>query len=195
MGKSQALVTWRTSRANRLDEFVAVHGKVGGTGPGRRHLTEQLNRGFLLALAAQFQGFCRDLHSEGVAAIIDSLPVRVQPVVALNATHARQLDRGNPRAGALGSDFGRLGVELWPDLRKQVADGSKRHDQLEQLMIWRNAIAHESQLSEADLEKVGSTLPNLAHVKSWRANLNVLANNFDLIVGRGIKEATGLDPW
>src|SRR5258708_2119091 len=55
---SRALVRWRTDQKAKLDELEAVHRAVGGTGPGRRYLT-QLNHAYLVMLAAQWQDFCR----------------------------------------------------------------------------------------------------------------------------------------
>lgn len=63
---SRALAEWRGRRSDELDELLAAHAAVGGTGRGRRYATEQVNRAYALAVAAQFQGFCRDLHSEAV---------------------------------------------------------------------------------------------------------------------------------
>ena len=53
----------------RLDELEGVHASLTGTAPGRRWITDQLDRAYLVALSSQFQGFCRDLHSEAAAAI------------------------------------------------------------------------------------------------------------------------------
>lgn len=195
MGKSVALETWLGERAKILDEFEAVHRRVGGEGPGRRYLTDQLNRGYLLAVGAQFQGFCRDLHSEAAAAVVATLPIAVQPVVTENLTFKRNLDMGNPRAGALGSDFGRLGVKLWPDVGKRLKDGAGRNARLEQLMIWRNSIAHSASISTTDEPKVGTTRPTFAQVKAWRNNLNVLANAFDPIIRAQMRKITGSSPW
>lgn len=53
-------------RARALDEIEAAHASVGGTGPGRRYATQQSNQAYAMLLASQFQGFCRDLHTESV---------------------------------------------------------------------------------------------------------------------------------
>jgi len=193
--RSQAHQEWEGARARRLDEFEEVHRRVGAVARGRRYFTSQLDRGYLLGIAAEFQGFCRDLHSEATAAIIATLPVAARPVVAENFNHRRALDSGNPRAGNLGSDFGRLDIELWPDLNRKLRGGRERQVKLEQVMIWRNSIAHQAPIATADLQKIGTTKPTLQQVKRWRKNFDVLARNFDEIARRGVRNITGANPW
>jgi hypothetical protein len=52
---------WTTIRSSALDEIANAHSAVGGTGPGRRYATQQINQAYAVLLASQFQGFCRDL--------------------------------------------------------------------------------------------------------------------------------------
>src|SRR5205809_371368 len=106
---------WRTVRAAALDEIVLAHGAVRGAAPGRRPSTQQINRAYVILLAAEFQGFCRDLHSECVDHILDVLaaPPALRTLMQVEFTRGRQLDRGNAHPGSLGADFGRLGVGFW----------------------------------------------------------------------------------
>jgi hypothetical protein len=55
-------MTWRKERSERLDELLHAHQSVGGPSRGRRWRTATLNEALLLRLAAEFQGFARDLH-------------------------------------------------------------------------------------------------------------------------------------
>jgi hypothetical protein len=48
---------WSTARAASLDEIESAHRSVGGSGPGRRYATQQINQAYALLLASQFQGF------------------------------------------------------------------------------------------------------------------------------------------
>ncbi|MGH3681941.1 MAG: hypothetical protein ACRDT2_17030, partial [Natronosporangium sp.] len=111
---SIALHDWRTRRADRLTRLQAAHATVGGTGPGRRWLTEELNHALVLRLAAEFQGFARDLHTEAAKAVAASLaagiPSREQALQRAFLT-ARRLDRGNATETALAHDFGLLGLD------------------------------------------------------------------------------------
>lgn len=61
---SQSLVHWSSKRSVGLEEIESAHRSVGGTGRGRRYATSQINQAYVVILSSQFQGFCRDLHSE-----------------------------------------------------------------------------------------------------------------------------------
>ena len=61
---------WRTICARALDEMAKAHVAVGGSARGRRYTTQQINQAYAVLLAAHFQGFCRDLHSECVDHIL-----------------------------------------------------------------------------------------------------------------------------
>ena len=61
---------WLSKRARALDETEAAHASVGGTGPGRRYATQQINQTYAVLVASQFQGFCRDLHTESVTRLM-----------------------------------------------------------------------------------------------------------------------------
>src|SRR5207237_10419381 len=98
---------WRTVRAAELDELVQAHAAVGGTGPGRRYATQQLNRAYAVLLASQFQGFCRDLHTECVKYLLGVIapPPALLPLVKAEFTRGRQLDRGNAQPDSLHADY------------------------------------------------------------------------------------------
>ncbi len=63
---SLSLQKWETIRSSELDEIENAHSSVGGTTRGRRYGTQQINQAYAVLLSSQFQGFCRDLHSECV---------------------------------------------------------------------------------------------------------------------------------
>src|SRR4028119_882755 len=70
---SQSLLKGQGSRSRELDQIAAAHA-AGDAAPGRRYATQQINRAYRVLLAAQFQGFCRDLHSEAVDHLIAPMP-------------------------------------------------------------------------------------------------------------------------
>ena len=109
---------WNTVRVAALDEIARAHVAVGGTARGRRYTTQQINRAYALLLASQFQGFCRDLHSECVDHILAVIgpPATLASLVRAEFTRSRQLDRGNAQPGSLGADFGRLGIVFWDEM-------------------------------------------------------------------------------
>jgi hypothetical protein len=57
-------MTWASARTDRIKRLRAAHQTLGGTGPGRRWVTDELNHALILRLASEFQGFARDLHDE-----------------------------------------------------------------------------------------------------------------------------------
>jgi hypothetical protein len=59
---------WSGERSDALDEIQNAHAMVGGTDRGRRYATQQINYAYAALLSSQFQGFCRDLHSECIDA-------------------------------------------------------------------------------------------------------------------------------
>lgn len=111
---SVALQAWLTTRVVALDEIENAHRSVGGTGPGRRYATQQINQAYAVLLSSQFQGFCRDLHTECITVLVNSVTsVAVQLILGRELTLDRKLDRGNANPGNIGADFGRLGISFW----------------------------------------------------------------------------------
>jgi hypothetical protein len=142
---SLALQEWSADRAAALDEIEHAHRSVGGTGPGRRTLTQQINQAYAMLLASQFQGFCRDLHGDCVGRLVASVvsPV-LQAAYRRNLLFGRKLDTGNPNSGNIGSDFNRLGLSFCPAVEADHPRNRQRGRVLETLNRWRNAIAHDA---------------------------------------------------
>lgn len=188
---SNALVRWTHDRAQALDEIKNAHKSVGGSGPGRRFATLQINYSYAVLLSSQFQGYCRDLHSEAVDHIAKSvLPAMTAQVVRVALTQGRKLDFGNPNAGNLGADFGRLGMPFWSEVRKLDSRNSSRQKNLDELNEWRNAIAHQ------DFSKVvGTPSLSLGQVHRWHSCLNALARDFDRAVRTHIHGLAGTPTW
>src|SRR5258707_9256301 len=101
---SNSLLRWRGERTAALDEIEAAHANVGGKGRGRRYATQQINRAYAVLLSSEFQGFCRDLHSECTDHVVATAPAHTQRVIRTQFLWGRSLDRGNPQAGAIGTD-------------------------------------------------------------------------------------------
>ncbi len=97
---SSALASWRKRRGERLDDLLHAHRSVGGSARGRRWRTATLNEALLLRLAAEFQGFARDLHQEACdifAAWTAPSNLAVRQVVRAQLMEGRELERGNAR--------------------------------------------------------------------------------------------------
>jgi len=93
---------WSTTRTQQLNDIEAAHRSVGGIGRGRRYATEQLNHAYAVLLASQFQGFCRDLHSECVDELARAVaPATFQSILRAEFLFNRSLDRGNASPGTI----------------------------------------------------------------------------------------------
>src|SRR5260370_30818727 len=184
---------WNTTRRGALDEIARAHAAVGGTGPGRRYATQQLNHAYAVLLASQFQGFCRDLHSECVQELAQAVaPTILQSVLDAEFRFNRSLDRGNANPSAIGSDFNRLGVEFWRKVEEDYPRNNRRRQLLEELNQWRNAIAHQD-FDPAALG--GTTTLHLPRVQGWRRACNRLALSFDNVMRNHLMAITGRSPW
>jgi hypothetical protein len=183
---------WITTQAAALDQMENAHSSVGGTGRGRRYATGQINQAYAILLASQFQGFCRDLHSESASYLVDAVqPQSMRPIVRGEFTRDRKLDKGNANPGNLGNDFNRLGLEFWDEVKKLNTKNSERNRALEMLNEWRNAIAHQ----HFDPAKLGGSKLGLAQVKTWRVACQRLARAFDTVMRDHITSVTGQAPW
>jgi hypothetical protein len=143
---SDALTRWQQERRAVLDSLEAVHEQVTGRKRGRQTATEHLNLALFTRLAAEFQGFCRDLHDDAAICIADSLADEYSariPVLLSALVRGRKLDGGNAGPGNIGNDFGNLGMSLWPAVKAQYpVRGPKWNTVLERLNDVRNAVAH-----------------------------------------------------
>jgi len=186
---------WATSRAKALDEIEIAHAAVGGTGRGRRYATQQINQAYVVILASQFQGFCRDLHSECVDHLVNT--IGLLPALRLHGgaefTRGRQLDRGNAQPASIGADFGRLGIDFWTEVEQAHQRNADRKKRLDLLNNWRNAIAHQD---FEDPKKLGGRIIlRLAEVRYWRLACKCLARTFDEVMRLHLRALTGASPW
>lgn len=188
---SSALQQWETVRTAALDEVEQAHGAVGGTGRGRRYATLQVNHAYAVLLASQFQGFCRELHTECVSFIVaNSQPVTMHQILQENLIIHRKLDRENATPSSVGADFNRLGISFWDEVKAHDSRTLRRMEMLKRLNTWRNAIAHQ------DFQKLGTSgALQLADVKAWRRACKGLARSFDAVMQSHLQRLIGLPPW
>lgn len=183
----------RRFRRDRGRPIEAAHGRVGGTTRGRRYATQQINHAYAVLLSSQFQGFCRDLHSECAPHLSQSMTVPAFETIFLSEfLQGRRLDRGNPNPGNIGVDFNRLGVAFWDNVKAHDPRNIRRRAQLETLNDWRNAIAHQ----DFDPIKLGGKVTlRLETVRSWRQACGQLAAAFDAVMYVYLTGLTGIPPW
>jgi hypothetical protein len=189
---SVSLNRWRTLRATSLEQVELGHTAIGGTGRGARYARQQLNRSYCVLLAAEFQGFCRELHDEAVDALVFHLTPSFRLIVRTELVRSRQVDRGNANPSNLGGDFNRLGFQLWPDFDVAEPRGPLLRRLLEELNAWRNAVPH----SDYDPARLGGTITlTIARVRRWRRACHRVARVIDRVTADHIGRTTGIRPW
>lgn len=177
MNVSLASTSWKSSTP-RLARGPAVGGSPS-----------KIDRSYLLLLASQLQGFCRDLHTEAATFVAAQSPSNTRTIVESSLTRDRKLDRGNASPSNVGSDFARLGIDFWPAVRQRSRRNEARQ---EQLNIWRNVIVHDS---EAKPVGIRGTRPTLTYGRKLRRAAVMLAPHFDDVVRVEIEAIVGISPW
>lgn len=185
--------TWIQKRLPELDEIAVAHAAIGGTGRGRRYATQQINYAYTALISSQFQGFCRDLHTESIDHIIQATTSgSMHSILSLEFVFGRKLDRGNPTPGNIGADFGRLGVRFWHQAKALDRHTPNRLKRLEHMNVWRNAIAHHDFTHNA---LNGRRNLRLREVQGFRSACEHLARTFDHVMRDYIHNLTGQRPW
>jgi hypothetical protein len=118
--------------------------------------------------------------------------------IALTAlTRNRQLDRGNASAGSIGADFKAFDLDIWDAARRLDARTSLRARRLDQLNVWRNAIAHQDfDFSQHQRELLGDGARlGLGDVRAFRSSCNGLAATFDRALAEHLETIVGSRPW
>ena len=178
---SNALMEWRTTARGRLKELEDLHVRATGPLPGRRRNTEQFNRGLLVALMAQFQGFCRALHSEAVDVHVAAASPHQKDLLRRLLTQGRKLDEGSPRRSALGADFGRFGFPFIDAVKAESVAATAALDSLEVLVDFRNAVGHGNEVQINELVAAGAIKPTKACFREYLKTLDGLAVTMDRV--------------
>jgi hypothetical protein len=191
---SASLRQWRAVRVGALEEIENAHRSVGGSGRGRRHATQQINQAYAVLLSSQFQGDCRDLHSECADFLVQGItPVALRDACRNALVRDRRLNHGNPNPSNLASDFNRfdLSFRLWDAVRTLDPTSQRWKNRLDELNLWRNAIAHHDFASSG----LGASILRLEQVRRWRSACDHLATSFDEVMRQHIQSITGMSPW
>ncbi len=193
---STALKRWQSDAQSALDEVEHAHVAVGGLGPGRRRLTREINHAYVTLLAARFQSFSRDLHSEVSQVLSAGVADQGLAIVLEGAlTSRRRLDHGNANPSNLQEDFSRFGFDFLAAVKARDQRNDARLAKLEDLNGWRNAIAHhdiEAKLTEGKLEP---SRIQLRTCRSWRSALKELAITFDEVLADQCENLGRLRLW
>jgi len=197
---SRSLTKWNTTRKKSLDSALVGHGKIGKTGEGVVLVRQQVTQGTAMLLSSQFQGFCRDLHSECVDAFVGGVnpgsgagnAAALRTALRADFLTGRKLETGNPNPGNLGNDFNRFGLKLFAEMITADAANQGRKYLLEVLNAWRNAIGHQD-FNKPELN--GRTTITIQEVKDWREACEGLATAMDSVMHAHLLAMLGVPPW
>jgi len=111
-------------------------------------------------------------------------------------TGGRKLDQGNAQTSSIGADFGRFGIQFWADVKARDGQNDERSKRLDELVVWRNAIAHrKGGLFAAEQNTVRTSQPDRVHAQLWPTVCDELAEEFDAVMRVALRDLTGVDPW
>jgi hypothetical protein len=186
---SVSLLNWQNVRLPSLAHVDAQCAASITAVPPNAALVDENLRGYVLLLSAHFQGFCRDLHTEGVQIIVSEVRnPSLEILFQAQFSARRELDRGNPHFGNIVKDFNRFGFAMKAALDATPGIAAYKLD-LHNLNEWRNAAAHQN----TALPPGGPlTLPM---IQAWRASCDGLATTLDGIMYNQLQARLLRAPW
>ncbi len=150
---SDALIAWQTVRVPRLNNIEADCLHLAALYPADPDRVQEYVRSYAVLLSSEFQGFCRQLHSECADRLVDSIgPGGLRSLLRSQCVYGRKLDTGNPNPSNLGADFSRLVFDFWSlVLALDTAHAARRH-RLAMLNAWRNAVARRASAYQSSVD-------------------------------------------
>ena len=185
---SAALLKWQNERLPSLVQVDAQCVATVAAVPANLALIDENYRGYVLLLAAHFQGFCRDLHTECVQIIASKVRPSLEILFQSQFSARRELDRGNANAKSIIEDFSRFGFSMKTQL-DGIAGAVALKADLHTLNEWRNAAAHHN----PSLPPGGPLTVPL--VQGWRNSCNLLATAIDKILYTQLRIRLRRQPW
>lgn len=194
---SHALIRWHTDRLARLNGIEAQNVAVNAAVPPDPQLIDENLRGFVMLLAAHFQGYCRDLHTECIQAAANAVPAPLVYMFQELGERGRELSGGNAKYSSIKADFERFDFDLThaltadPATPPAVLTANQGHITLiDHLNAWRNYAAHHNTRPPP----VGGpfTLPT---VRAWKNSCDGLATELDRVMYNQLATLTGAAPW
>jgi hypothetical protein len=182
---SASLLQWQNDRMPRLQQVDIQCAASLAAVPPNAHLIDENLRSYVLALSAHFQGFCRDLFTEGAVVIASKVRPSLRLLIQEHYTAHRKLDRGNPTYENLKEDCKRFGFTL--DLTIDPANVPRLAD-LAAVNKWRNVAAHQDAL----LPRIPLILRSL---RDWRLSCDRLATSLDVILYNHLRRLLRRAPW
>lgn len=185
---SASWLRWQNDRMPRLTLIDgACAAAVGAPAPNAQLIDESL-RGYVMALSAHFQGFCRDLYTEASQIIVSKVRrPALEILFQAQFSVRRKLDHGNPNLENLTADFNRFGFKL--DLVTADPANAPRLAHLAKLNKWRNVAAHQGMPTSA------AGLLTFPLVQAWWNSCDGLATSLDSILYNQLRRTLKRDPW
>jgi len=185
---SVSLLRWQNDRTARLTRIDAQCAASLAATPPDPQLVEENLCGYVLALSAHFQGFCRDLLTEASQVLVSKLRrPALETLFLVQFTARRKIDHGNPNLANLKADFKRFGFEL--NLAAAGPSNPARLADLARLNAWRNIAAHQGKPTPA----AGPLTFPL--VQAWRTSCDGLATSLDAILYNELRKILRRKPW
>jgi hypothetical protein len=185
---SAALLKWQNERLPSLAHVDTQCAASVAAVPANPALIDENHRGYVLLLAAHFQGFCRDLHTECAQIIASKVRPSLEILFQSQFSARRELDRGNANAKSIIEDFSRFGFNMKTQLNG-IAGAVAPKANLHTLDEWRNAAAHHN----TSLPPGGPLTVLL--IRGWRNSCNLLATAFDNILYTQLRARLRRQPW
>lgn len=114
---SDALTEWNGSRRRRIKLIWEFRDKAPL--PWQERQADML---LITRMAAEFQGFARDLHGEAAEFLTlgaTSGNQALASVLRVGIAAGRTLNSRNATSGTLATDFSRIGMIFWPAIKTQ----------------------------------------------------------------------------
>ncbi len=189
---SASFMRWETERVAILEELDQVCKIVGRSRSTTRPSTQRIAEAAVVLLFAQFQAFCRDLHSECADLLVPpDLSNEWKAVVKTSFVLNRKLDSSNPALSNIREDFKRFGLDLISEAQRiEPAAFPKLEGAFAKLVQYRNAVAHH------DYRKIDLNIIRLDQNFAVQSRLmcSNLARLFDSIAINHIESLTNQRP-
>jgi len=193
---SPALTTWQSRRLPRLDRLIALHPDTAGstTDPA---VAEEWTHALVLRLTSEFQGFCRDLHTDlarTIARLLTEQNENTRSLVFAGLTRRRALEQYSATVESISGDFNRLSVDLVVLLSTHPRAGPQWADELTLLHVARNGVVHDDPNKIEKLTQASREL-SIETVTRWRNWVDGLVGAMDDVASSRMSELFGVIRW
>lgn len=155
---------------------------------------EQLNRSLFVALVAQFQTYCRDLHDDAIDVHTAAATAEQRELVRTLMSQGRRLDTQTPRTSALASDFSRVGFNIVTALKAQGREMETALGLLDVVVDFRNAVAHGNETQIASVVASRRIKTTMRSYRQYRRRISNLASTMDRVAAARLASLLHIPP-